>query len=715
MRKWYNVVIHTLMSLFYTKEESDEEDAFKVDNHFTLKEKASRESFEALKKMSLHSPDAFWSAAFVRHKGIFTNEEQVKLRNSTVAIAGLGAVGGTVFLGLVRSGVGSFTITDFDDFEVSNFNRQVGSRADTLGSKKMSVLVEEALRINPFLKIKTISDGLNSRTIDEFLHGANLVIDAMDFFAYRERLELLTMCRRKNMYVVTSGNTGFGASLLVFDPHGMDLESFLGVSLESSDEDVMAAFALSFMPRQLSASYTDPSYVSLESKVAPATGAASLLAGSMIITEALLLLVKRSGVKPIPHYVQIDVREGKYIKGVLRFGNRSWWQRVRRYFLINHYWGKKKGFKPVPPPGLPQERVTQLPVSEKILQAILTAGIQAPSGDNSQPWIFKIADGVVQIKIDTTIDHSYFNYNQIPSLISLGCVLENIRISASSYGLSMHTESIDEVGDIKSVSVTFKLSDEPRDSLFDTLWERNTNRRLYSKRKISKQVLEKLQGSTKEYPGVRWHEISKPNQLQLLARAVYLIDILRSERKDLHVYFQKMLRFTQKSVYRKKDGFPLRNLKAGWSGELFLKLTHPWWIMRTLNFFGFSRVVAQFAYKEILSTSTCVLLTVPSVSPSDVIIGGQALERVWLEATHYDLAFQPMAALPIFLLRKKFQELGNLSSRHLKLLDEAVALEKEAFTEFDDEKENQVILFRLGYAKAIEVGTLRRPLDSFMR
>jgi tRNA A37 threonylcarbamoyladenosine dehydratase len=100
-----------------------------------LKEKVILETVESLKKHSLHSSDAFWSTVFIRHKGFFTNKEQRELRYSTVAIAGLGAVGGTVFLDLVRAGVGSFIIADADIFEPSNLNRQHGAYPSTFGRK----------------------------------------------------------------------------------------------------------------------------------------------------------------------------------------------------------------------------------------------------------------------------------------------------------------------------------------------------------------------------------------------------------------------------------------------------------------------------------------------------------------------------------------------------------------------------------------------------
>ncbi len=672
-------------------------------------------SLQSLKDSALHSPDAYWAAAFLRQKGFFTNSEQSKLRYSKVAIAGLGAVGGSVFLELVRSGIGYFTIADFDTFESANLNRQNGARANTLGRKKIDVLCEEALQINPFLVIRRIPSGVTTSTLDSFLHDVDLVVDAMDFFAYKERLSLLVACRKKNLFVISSGNVGFGASLLIFDPHGMELEKFLGVPLTSSKEDLMAAFALAWIPRQLSSSYTNPSFVSLESKVAPATGIAALLAGAMISTEVLRFLLKHPGLLPVPHYVEVDVHEGKYIQGKLRWGNKSVWQKIRRYVLINHYWGKKKGFKPVAPPGLPNGTVTSLPVPDDVIRAIVTAGIQAPSGDNIQPWLFEIKANQILVTINKSLDESYFNFKQIPSLISLGAVVENCKIAASSYGLETRISYEDTESKHITAVLTFALSDEPRDYLFDSIWERNTNRRQYFSTKIPQKQLNKLQEVLIRFPDVIWHEVSDRKVLQKLARAVYLVDIIRSERKDLHEHIQKMLRFTQESVYRKRDGFPLRNLKAGWFGELFLMFTHPWKIMKFLNYVGFSYVVARFVYKEVVSSSTLVLITIPTTSPMRCVEAGRALERIWLEATNADIAFQPMAGFPMFLLRKKLQEMTTLSVRHQKFLLEAEQLEKECFKDLNVDTENQVMLFRLGYAKPIEVGTLRRNIDSFIR
>ena len=67
-----------------------------------------------------------YADAFDRNIGWFTPDEQQRLRGKTIAIAGMGGVGGVHLLTLVRLGIANFRIADLDSFELANFNRQVG-------------------------------------------------------------------------------------------------------------------------------------------------------------------------------------------------------------------------------------------------------------------------------------------------------------------------------------------------------------------------------------------------------------------------------------------------------------------------------------------------------------------------------------------------------------------------------------------------------------
>ncbi len=128
-----------------------------------------------------------YEQAFSRNIGWVTRDEQARLRQSRVAIAGLGGVGGIHLLTLARLGVGQFTVADFDDFDIANFNRQAGAMVSTLQRPKSEVLVEMARDINPELDIRVFPQGVSADNMDDFLRDVDIYVDGLDFFAFAAR------------------------------------------------------------------------------------------------------------------------------------------------------------------------------------------------------------------------------------------------------------------------------------------------------------------------------------------------------------------------------------------------------------------------------------------------------------------------------------------------------------------------------------------------
>ncbi len=104
-----------------------------------------------------------------------------RLKQSHVALFGLGGVGGHAAEALVRSGVGTLTIVDGDSFEASNLNRQLFALHSTLGRRKTDVATERLRDINPDMQIVCHDTFVDSNNIDTFDFTAfDFVIDAID-------------------------------------------------------------------------------------------------------------------------------------------------------------------------------------------------------------------------------------------------------------------------------------------------------------------------------------------------------------------------------------------------------------------------------------------------------------------------------------------------------------------------------------------------------
>ena len=150
--------------------------------------------------------DFDYETAFDRNIGWVTREELALLRGKRVAIAGLGGVGGSHLLTLTRLGIGAFNLAELDTFELANFNRQAGATLRSVGRPKLDVLAELALDVNPELQLRRFPQGLTAENVPEFLAGADVYLDALDFFAIDIRRRVFSAALAKGIPVVTAPN-----------------------------------------------------------------------------------------------------------------------------------------------------------------------------------------------------------------------------------------------------------------------------------------------------------------------------------------------------------------------------------------------------------------------------------------------------------------------------------------------------------------------------
>ena len=124
-----------------------------------------------------------------RTKPFFGEEGLEKLKNSTVAIFGLGGVGSFAAEAIVRSGVGNLIFVDFDSFSITNLNRQLYATTKTIGKFKTTIAKQRALSINPDVKIKEHRIFLNEKTANLIdFSSVDSIIDAVDFVPAKIKL-----------------------------------------------------------------------------------------------------------------------------------------------------------------------------------------------------------------------------------------------------------------------------------------------------------------------------------------------------------------------------------------------------------------------------------------------------------------------------------------------------------------------------------------------
>jgi tRNA A37 threonylcarbamoyladenosine dehydratase len=140
--------------------------------------------------------------AWDRTARLLGTEAMRRLAGSHVAVFGLGGVGSYAVEGLVRSGVGSLTLVDFDRVCVTNINRQLHAFPSTVGRSKAELMADHARAINPSVSVRAECAFYEAATSESLLSPApDYVVDAIDNVT--AKLHLIASCLQRGIKVVT--------------------------------------------------------------------------------------------------------------------------------------------------------------------------------------------------------------------------------------------------------------------------------------------------------------------------------------------------------------------------------------------------------------------------------------------------------------------------------------------------------------------------------
>ena len=255
-----------------------------------------------------------YNKAFSRNIGWVSETDQQQLRSKCVAIAGMGGVGGSHIITLTRLGIGKFHLSDFDHFDIENFNRQAGAKLSTVGQPKLDTLISMALDINPELEIETFPGGVDSTNVDSFLEGVDVYVDGLDFFAVDARRSVFDACSRLSIPATTAAPLGIGTAVLNFMPGGMSFEEYFRLEGFSENEQYLRFF-VGLAPASLHRGYlVDPSRIDLPARRGPSTVMGCELCAGAAAAQVFKILLKRGKVLQAPWGMQFDAYECAFKK-----------------------------------------------------------------------------------------------------------------------------------------------------------------------------------------------------------------------------------------------------------------------------------------------------------------------------------------------------------------------------------------------------------------
>ena len=647
-----------------------------------------------------------YHTAFSRNIGWVTAAEQALLRTRTIAIAGMGGVGGSHLLTLTRLGIGSFHLADLDTFELANFNRQAGASLKTLDAQKVETLANMALDINPELDIQLFPAGLDASNTAEFLKGADLYVDGLDFFAVEARRRVFASCAQMEIPAITAAPLGMGAALLNFLPGRMTFEEYFQLEGHPENEQLLRFF-VGLAPAGLQQGYlVEPASIDLAGHKGPSTSMGCELCAGVAASQALKILLGRGKVLAAPHGLQFDAFSNRMAHTWRPGGNRHPLQRlalkIGRRKILN---------RPAAPQKAPEPSVDPGSVTEKILDHARWA----PSGDNTQPWRFEIlGEDRFLIHGADTRDWCVYDLDGRASQIAIGALLENIDIAASGEGMDavFHLrEDTPETAPVIEVVLAGKNGNASieADPLLPYITLRVTQRRPFASRPLRKADQESL--DTAVGPGYHVVWIERKEAKRKMARLQFRNARIRHTIPEAYEVHRRIIqwdsRFSRDRIPDQAIGLDPLNIKSmRWAMQ-------SWKRIAFLNRY-FAGTLMPRVLLDLIPALKCAahFVIVADKEPSsqqDFIAGGRAMQRFWLTATRLGLQLQPEMTPLIF---SRYVKEGRHFSKDAHANRAATRLRDDLESLLGRENLNAAIFMgRVGYGTYPYSRSVRLPLS----
>lgn len=336
--------------------------------------------------------------------------------------------------------------------------------------------------------------------------------------------------------------------------------------------------------------------------------------------------------------------------------------------------------------------------------AIVEAGIRAPSADNRHLLLFDRVGDSVRVWGNDEFYRAPF-HRRILSLLSLGAVVENMTLRARDLGFEPTVGWFPDPGEPRIVSeVTVTGPCVTRDELALAIPQRHTNRRFFRGPPISGEQQQQLEADAATIGGTRLIWLDERPLRSKALRLIRLAEAERFRQQDLHHELFSSIRFEVGWSDEAEEGLAPGSLEVEWTLRNAFEALRHWRLMRLLTLIGAHHLLAFRAGTMPcrLSPHLGVIATTLDLEPGALAVG-QALERVWLRAATYGMAFQPLAASTLLAL-EGYGEIRpgvkqKLAAGWKELAPGMLPL----------------IVFRLGWSSPASLRSGRRPVASYLR
>jgi len=141
---------------------------------------------------------------------------QLRLKQASALIVGLGGLGSPVALYLAAAGVGSLHLADFDTVDLTNLQRQIMHDGASVGRSKVDSALDRLGALNPDIQLVAHRRALDEDSLAAAVDAVDLVLDCSDNFGTREAVN--AACVKAGKPLVSGAAIRLEGQLSVFDP-----------------------------------------------------------------------------------------------------------------------------------------------------------------------------------------------------------------------------------------------------------------------------------------------------------------------------------------------------------------------------------------------------------------------------------------------------------------------------------------------------------------
>jgi len=589
--------------------------------------------------VALPDPDLFRRLRFDRNRFQITTHEQQRFAEIRIGVAGL-SVGHSVALTLAMEGLcGFLRLADFDHLELSNLNRLPATVLD-LGVNKAVVAARRIAEVNPYLSVQVDERGVQQSSVAEFVDDLDIVVDECDSLDIKIELRLAARERRIPVLMATSDRGLFDVERFDIDP---DLDIFHGLlgatdptelhGLSSRDK---APFVMRILEAHELSSRLAASLVETERTVSTWPQLASEVSlGAASVATAVRRIVRG---EPVPSgRTRIDLDRAL------------------------------AGMRP-PLPGNEAAHTDPPPAAEpkpakgsSALDAIVDAIRLAPSGGNSQPWIVTQYPGRIEISEliegPTAMDVGFRGTH-----VAIGAAAFNAAVAAAACGVGGPIDIVDDpaTGHPRVSIHLGRSTDDELAGYYDAMVDRMSNRTVGVRETIADDEFSALHDAVTSQGG-RLVLATDPGQLAELGEIFAASDRLRYLVPALHQQMASELSWPGRDPLDR--GIDVRTLALDSTDLVKLSVATRPDVMALLSRWGVGDALGDHTRDRIRDASGLVAVTVRNDSAADYVIGGMAMERLWVTATRFGLGVYPVS--PVFMYARTDDELSLLAPGHI--------------------------------------------------